>query len=69
MAMCWSLDKLGPICRGVEDAALVLDAINGFDADDPGSIDMPFAFDAGRSAEGLRLGYSPPGSPATMPTR
>ena len=59
MAMCWSLDKLGPICRGVEDTALVLDAINGFDADDPGSIDMPFAFDAGRSAEGLRLGYSP----------
>ena len=59
MAMCWSLDKLGPICRGVEDTALVLAAINGFDAEDPGSIDMPFAFDAGRSAEGLRLGYSP----------
>ena len=59
MTMCWSLDKLGPMCRSVEDTALVLAAINGFDADDPGSIDMPFAFDAGRPAKGLRLGYSP----------
>ena len=59
MALCWSLDKIGPICRSVEDTALVLDAINGHDAEDPGSIAMPFAFDAGRSAKGLRLGYSP----------
>ena len=59
MALCWSLDKIGPICRSVEDTALVLDAINGHDAEDPGSIAMPFAFDAARSAKGLRLGYSP----------
>jgi Asp-tRNA(Asn)/Glu-tRNA(Gln) amidotransferase A subunit family amidase len=59
MALCWSLDKIGPICRSVEDTALVLDAINGHDVEDPGSIAMPFAFDAGRSAKGLRLGYSP----------
>lgn len=59
MALCWSLDKIGPICRSVEDTALVLDAINGHDAEDPGSIAMPFAFDAGRAAKGLRLGYSP----------
>ncbi len=59
MALCWSLDKIGPICRSVEDTALVLDAINGFDAEDPGSIAMPFAFDAGRRVAGLRLGYSP----------
>lgn len=58
MALCWSTDKLGPICRGVEDTALVLAAINGHDRDDPGSIAMPFAFDGGRSAEGLRLGYA-----------
>ena len=59
MALCWSTDKLGPICRGVEDTALVLAAINGFDANDPGSIDMPFGFDAGQSVAGLRLGYAP----------
>ncbi len=59
MVLCWSLDKIGPICRTVEDAALVLDAINRHDAEDPGSIAMPFAFDAARSAHGLRLGYSP----------
>ncbi len=59
MALCWSTDKLGPLCRGVADTALVLAAINGYDAADPGSIDMPFAFDAGQPVEGLRLGYSP----------
>lgn len=59
MALCWSTDKLGPICRGVEDTALVLAAINGHDPDDPGSIEMPFAFHGGRSAEGLRLGFAP----------
>jgi Asp-tRNA(Asn)/Glu-tRNA(Gln) amidotransferase A subunit family amidase len=31
MSLCWSLDKIGPICRSVDDAALVLAAINGFD--------------------------------------
>ncbi|RVT81682.1 amidase [Rhodobacteraceae bacterium CCMM004] len=59
MALCWSLDKVGPICRGVEDTALVLDAINGGDPADRGSIDAPFAFDAGRGIEGLKLGYLP----------
>ena len=59
MALSWSLDKIGPICRNVEDTALVLDTLNGYDAEDPGSIDMPFAFDAGRSVKGLRLGFSP----------
>jgi len=59
MALCWSTDKLGPICRGVEDTALVLAALNGHDPDDAGSIDIPFAFDGGRSAAGLRLGYAP----------
>ncbi|MFP6730456.1 MAG: amidase [Alphaproteobacteria bacterium] len=59
MALSWSLDKIGPICRAVEDSALVLDTLNGYDAADPGSIDMPFAYHAGRSVKGLRLGYSP----------
>ena len=59
MALCWSLDKVGPICRTVEDTGLVLAAINGGDSRDPGSIDMPFNHDAGMDLSGLRLGWLP----------
>ncbi|MCH8823180.1 MAG: amidase [Planctomycetes bacterium] len=59
MALCWSLDKVGPICRTVEDCALVLDVIRGHDPADASSIDMPFEFDATKSVSGLRVGYSP----------
>ena len=59
MALCWSLDKIGPICRTVEDCALVLSAINGPDADDPASLAIPFNFDATQAAKGMRVGYSP----------
>jgi Asp-tRNA(Asn)/Glu-tRNA(Gln) amidotransferase A subunit family amidase len=59
MALCWSLDKVGPICRTVEDALLVLDAINGGarSAADPAAVDLPLNFNAGRSVTGLRVGY------------
>jgi Asp-tRNA(Asn)/Glu-tRNA(Gln) amidotransferase A subunit family amidase len=59
MALCWSLDKIGPICRSVEDCALVLAAINGEDPADRGSIGAPFHFDAEAGIAGLRLGYLP----------
>ncbi len=59
MALCWSLDKIGPICRTVEDTMLVLNAINGYDAGDASSIDMPLSFNASQSVRGLRLGYQP----------
>ena len=59
MALCWSLDKVGPITRAVEDTALVLAAIQGFDAEDSGSIAAPFGWDATRSPAGLRVGYVP----------
>jgi Asp-tRNA(Asn)/Glu-tRNA(Gln) amidotransferase A subunit family amidase len=59
MALCWSLDKLGPIPRGVEDTALVLGAINAPDPRDPGSSDIPLAFDGRASAEGAVIGYDP----------
>ena len=59
MALCWSLDKIGPICRSVEDTALVLDVINSYDRRDLGSLDVPFNFDAARSLDGVRLGYAP----------
>lgn len=60
MALCWSLDKIGPICRGVEDTALVLGVINGGDDGDPSSYDWGFQYD-GRAAvaENIRVGYDP----------
>jgi len=57
MALCPSLDKIGPICRGVEDAALVLDTIRGANPLDPFQIEAPFGWDAAQPAAGLRLGY------------
>ena len=59
MALCWSLDKVGPICRSVEDTAMVLAAINGSDIADRSSIDAPFHFDASAGIAGMRLGYLP----------
>lgn len=59
MALCWSLDKIGPICRAVEDTGMVLAALNGFDPADRSSIDAPFNFDAAAPVAGLRLGYLP----------
>ncbi len=60
MTLCWSLDKLGPMTRSVEDAVLVLDAIHGADPGDLQSVDRPLAFDAGASVAGLRVGYIAP---------
>lgn len=59
MALCWSLDKIGPICRTAEDCALVLHAINGADPGDASSVDEPMAFDAGRRLSEMRVGYVP----------
>ncbi len=57
MTLCWSLDKLGPICRSVEDTALVLDAIRGPDPGDPAALDLPFNFDATEPVAGRRVGH------------
>lgn len=59
MALCWSLDKIGPITRSVEDTGLVLEVLNGFDRQDPGAIDMGFAADFTRDVQGMRVGYDP----------
>lgn len=59
MALAWSMDKIGPICRSVEDTALVLAAINGADTDDPSSIQAPFRFDANADISQTRIGYLP----------
>jgi Asp-tRNA(Asn)/Glu-tRNA(Gln) amidotransferase A subunit family amidase len=57
MTLCWSLDKLGPMTRSVEDALLVLHAINGPDAGDLSSVSMPLDFDATADISGLKVGY------------
>ncbi|HTL45416.1 MAG TPA: amidase [Vicinamibacterales bacterium] len=57
MTLCWSLDKLGPMTRSVEDAMLVLHAINGPDAGDLSSVSMPLDFDAAADLAGLKVGY------------
>ncbi len=57
MALSWSMDKLGPICRTVEDCALVLDAIHGADGKDPTARDLPFDWDAELAPTSLRIGY------------
>jgi Asp-tRNA(Asn)/Glu-tRNA(Gln) amidotransferase A subunit family amidase len=59
MPLCWSLDKIGPICRGVADTALVLNALNRPDAADAFQIPAPLSFDAAAPIAGLRLGYFP----------
>lgn len=59
MALCWSLDKIGPMARCAEDCALILSAINGGDPDDSCSVDMPFNFDATKPVKGLRIGCLP----------
>jgi Asp-tRNA(Asn)/Glu-tRNA(Gln) amidotransferase A subunit family amidase len=59
MTLCWSLDKLGPMTRGVEDALLVLKTISGPEARDTASVPSHLDFDAGASVQGLRVGYFP----------
>jgi Asp-tRNA(Asn)/Glu-tRNA(Gln) amidotransferase A subunit family amidase len=59
MTLCWSLDKLGPMTRYVEDALLVLQAISGQDAGDVSSLPSRLDFDANASVKGLRVGYFP----------
>jgi Asp-tRNA(Asn)/Glu-tRNA(Gln) amidotransferase A subunit family amidase len=57
MALSWSMDKLGPICRGVEDCAAVLQAIYGPDGRDATVVDAPFRWDPDLDVKRLRVGY------------
>src|SRR5215467_743534 len=59
MTLCWSLDKLGPMTRSVEDALLILQAISGPDAGDFASVPSRLDFDAMAPVNGLRVGYFP----------
>ena len=60
MTLAWTLDKLGPMTRSVEDAMLVLQAISGPDANDPYSVPSSSpGFDADASVFGMKVGYIP----------
>src|SRR5215471_13869606 len=59
MTLCWSLDKLGPMARGVEDTFLVLAAISGPDAGDLSSMPSRLDFDAKAAVKGLKVGFFP----------
>jgi Asp-tRNA(Asn)/Glu-tRNA(Gln) amidotransferase A subunit family amidase len=57
MALSWTMDKLGPICRSVEDCAIVLDAIYGPDGQDNSVKPASYHWDATLSPKTLRIGY------------
>ena len=59
MPLCWSLDKIGPICRTVEDCALVLAAIHGSDAGDPSSFTAPLNYRGDEPMRRLAVGFNP----------
>ena len=59
MALCWSLDKIGPMCRYAEDNAIVLSILNGYDEYDTGSIDMGFSYDGRQAVSELTIGFDP----------
>jgi Asp-tRNA(Asn)/Glu-tRNA(Gln) amidotransferase A subunit family amidase len=59
MTLCWSLDKLGPMARSVEDTMLVLHAISGPDSGDVASVPSRLDFDPAAKVQGLRVGYFP----------
>jgi Asp-tRNA(Asn)/Glu-tRNA(Gln) amidotransferase A subunit family amidase len=59
MALSWSMDKVGPIARTVEDCALVFQAICGADPKDPATADRFFAWPYRGDPRGLRVGYLP----------
>lgn len=58
MPLAWSFDKLGPLCRSVEDCALVFTAIAGPDGRDPTVTTHPFTWSAGTDISTLKVGYT-----------
>lgn len=59
MVLAWSQDRVGPITRTVEDAAMVFNAIHGLDEKDPSTVTTPFHFDRKISLASLRIGVDP----------
>jgi len=58
MTLSWSLDKVGPICRSAEDAAIVFQYIHGTDGKDLSAVNMPFNFPANKKLSAMKIGYA-----------
>ena len=58
MVLSWSLDKIGPICRNAEDAAIVFSYIKGADSKDPSSVNRSFNFPASNTPAKLKVAYA-----------
>ena len=56
MVLAWSQDRVGPICRTIEDCAMVFNAIHGVDPNDPSTVMTPFHFDRDIRLAALRIG-------------
>lgn len=59
MVLAWSMDRVGPICRTVEDCAIVFNAIHGVDEKDPSTVMTPFQFDRNIKLASMRIGVDP----------
>src|ERR1051326_2104272 len=57
MGLSWTMDKVGPICRSVEDCAMVLETVKGSDGHDLSVVDAPLDWRPQRGLAGLRIGY------------
>ena len=57
MALSWTMDKIGAICRSAEDCAIVFDVIQGSDGRDASTTSMPFSWNASLDLHTLRIGY------------
>jgi Asp-tRNA(Asn)/Glu-tRNA(Gln) amidotransferase A subunit family amidase len=58
MQLCWSLDKIGPICRSADDCGLVLAAIHGADPRDAASVERQYVWPSSRELSTIRVGYA-----------
>ena len=58
MVLAWSMDKTGPLCRCIEDCALVFNSIHGADEKDPASLTTPFRFTRRPDLAAIRIGYT-----------
>ena len=59
MTLAWSMDRVGPMCRTVEDCAMVFSVIHGVDPKDPSTVTTPFQFDRNIRLGSLRVGVDP----------
>ena len=57
MALSWSMDKIGPMCRSVDDCALVYSIIKGTDGEDHSVVDVPFQVPVKKELKSLRIGF------------